>query len=188
MIRPIEQAPRPAALEADAYLMNIDPLATCLSCTSAHATEGRTGSRSHARAGLLDLAVARGNIASARVGESQSDGVYRGSGSHARSETNGARIDLLGGGSGAVVLHADGSSDSPGHQYLAAIDGVELLPSTGRTVRDGVTVQRALSVALLHEDSTGGAVAVVADGRGQRFARVGATWVGTPSADPQPLR
>jgi len=241
-VRPGDDAPPPGALEADAYLMNLDPLATCLSCTSAHAgpdssgaegrearlagesvsegqvpangyangaavflpgdsrvragvaewdgstTEGRERSNGHARGALLDTAVYGGDVAAGTIGESRSDASYSGSASHARSESNGARIDLLGGALGLVVLHSDGSSDAPGHEYPAAVNGVQFLSSNRRGELDGVTVEREMSVALLRSDQSGGLVAMVSDGRAQRIAGVGSTWVGNPSADPEPLR
>jgi hypothetical protein len=229
-------------LQADAYGVNLDPLATCLSCTSAqagrnssaaegrefrlagesvsegqvpangyangtlvalpsnpllrlavagwdgYATANRGASRSHARGALLDLAFADGGIATVTVGDSTSDATSSGSASHARSDSNGARAGLGEGRLALVVLHSEGSSDAPGHAYLASLNGDEAMTSNRATDDNRVTVPRVTSLALLHSDESGGLLASASDGRAQRVVAVGTTWVGRPSADPQPLQ
>jgi hypothetical protein len=222
--------------------VNLDPLATCLSCTSAqagpnssaaegrelrlagesvcegqvpangyangtlvalpsnpllrlavaewdgYATANRGASRSHARGALLDVAFGDGGIAAATMGDSTSDATYSGSAPHARSDSNGARAGLGGGRLALVVLHSEGSSDAPGHAYPASVNGEEVMPSNRARDDNRVTVPRVTSVALLHSDGSGGLLASASDGRAQRVVAVGTTWVGSPSADPQPLR
>jgi hypothetical protein len=234
--------PPAGPLEADAYGVNLDPLATCLSCTSAqagpnssaaegrefrlagesvcegqvpangyangtlvalpsnpllrlavagwdgYATANRGASRSHARGALLDFAFGDGGIATVTIGDSTSDATYSGSTSHARSDSNGARVGMGGGRLALVVLHSEGSSDAPGHAYLASVNGDEVMRSNQASDDNRVTVPRVTSVALLHSDGSGGLLASASDGRAQRVVAVGTTWVGSPSADPQPLR
>ncbi|MDB5064907.1 MAG: hypothetical protein JWM18_1341 [Chloroflexi bacterium] len=229
-------------LQADAYGVNLDPVATCLSCTTAqagrnssaaegrefrlagesvcegqvpangyangtlvalpsnpllrlavaewdgYATANRDASRSHARGALLDFAFGDGGIATVTIGDSTSDATYRGSASHASSDSNGARAALGGRRLTLVVLHSEGSSDAPGHAYLASLNGEEVMASNRAGDDNGVTVPRVTSVALLHSDGSGGLLASASDGRAQRVATVGTTWVGRPSADPQPLQ
>jgi hypothetical protein len=234
--------PLAGPLEADAYGVNIDPLATCLSCTSAragrnssgaegrearvageslsegqvpangyangtlvalpsnsllrlavaewdgHSSANRDASRGHARGALLDFGLGDGGIATGTVCDSTSDATYGASGWHARGESNGARAGLAGGRLALVVLHSEGSSNEPGHAYLASVNGEEVMPSHRTGDDRKVTVPRVTSVGLLHSDGSGGLVASASDGRAQRVVGVGTTWVGSPSADPQPLQ
>jgi hypothetical protein len=234
--------PRPGRLEADAYGLNLDFLATCLSCTSAQAgpnssgAEGRElrlageslsegqvpangysngavvvvpsnpllrlavadwdgyatanhgASRGHARGALLDLGCGDGRLITATAGDSTSDATYSGSASHARSESNAARAGLGGGRLALVVLHSEGSSDKPGHAYLASVNGQELTPAGKANDDNGISVPPLASVALLRSEGSGGVVASASDGRAQRVVGIGTAWVGSPSTDPQPLR
>jgi hypothetical protein len=233
--------PAAVPLEADAYGLNVDAIATCLSCTSAQAgrnssgaegrelrlagesvsegqvpangyangrlvalalpllqlavaewdgynTANRGASQGHARGALLDFALGDTGIAAGTIGESTSDATYSGSGSHARGSSNLARVGLGGGRLGVVVLHSEGSSDAPGHAYLASVNDREVMPSQRAGDDTRITVPRVTSVGLLQSDGSGGLVASASDGRAQRVVGVGTTWVGSPSADPQPLR
>ncbi|HEY2704964.1 MAG TPA: hypothetical protein VGL20_14860 [Candidatus Dormibacteraeota bacterium] len=229
-------------LEADAYGLNLDLLATCLSCTSAQAGrnssggEGRelrlagenvsegqvpangyangaaavvpsnsllrlavagwdgdatatqSGSRAHTRGALLDLGFGEGGVVTTTVAESTSDAAHSGSASHASSQSNAARAGVGAGWIALVVLHSDGSSDAPGHTYLASVNGDEIGSSGTEKDDHGVALPRVGSVALLRGDGSGGAVASASDGHAQRVVGVGTTWVGSPWADPQPLR
>jgi hypothetical protein len=62
------------------------------------------------------------------------------------------------------------------------------MTSNRATDDNWVTVPRVTSLALLHSDGSGGLLASASDGRAQRVVAVGTTWVGRPSADPQPLQ
>jgi hypothetical protein len=228
-------------VQTDAYWVNLEPLATCVSCTSAGAgrdssgAEGRelrvagetasegqipangyangsaftlptTGvvelaiagwggstsadresSRGEARCSLVRLDLGDGRVATMTVAGSTSEAGYDDASSHARSRSDAARLTAQSGSFDLMLLHSESSSDAPGHTDLASVDGVEML----RSDRDGsgeITIPGVTSVALLHGDRSGGLVAAAGDGRAQRVVTVGGTWVGSPSADPQPLR
>jgi hypothetical protein len=231
----------PGPVQADAYGLNLDPLATCVSCTSARAGENSTGaegrelrvagesvsegqvpangyangwlvavpfndavrcavagwngstsangesSRADARGALLDLDVGHGSLATLSLFDSASEAEYSDSSSRAHSSSDGARGGLGGGALRLVVLHSEGSSDGRGDTSLVSVDDVQLMRSA-RPAPDGIAVPGVTSVSLLHSDGSGGLVVSASDGRAQRVMTVGTTWVGSPSADPQPLQ
>ena len=120
--------------------------------------------------------------------ESRSEAGYSQSSSHARSQSDVARVTAPHGSFDLVLLHSDSSSDAPGHASLASVDGVEVMRSGRDGDGRGIVLPGVTSVALLHSDQSGGLVASASDGRAQRVLAVGTTWVGSPPADPEPMR
>ena len=232
----------PGPVQADAYGLNLDPLATCLSCTSARAgknssgaearelrvagesvsegqvpangyangalvmvpfnglvrcavagwdgttTSNRDTSQAGARGALLDLDLDHGTIATVTVVDSASEATYGESSSRAHSRSDGAQADLGQGSHHLVVLHSESASEGRGDASLAAVDGVQLMRSEQAPPDSAIALSGVTSITLLHRDGSGGGVASARDGRSQRVMTMGTTWVGSPSADPQPLQ
>jgi hypothetical protein len=151
-------------------------------------TASRNSSHAHARGALLELAPADGGAFSMTVGESTSDATYNGHTSRGSSESNGLRAGLMGGRFALVLLHSDSSSDSAGRVCIASVNGEETVPSSVARGERGITVPGATKVAVLQSDSAGALIGSASDGRSQRMVAIGSTRVGSPAADPQPLR
>jgi hypothetical protein len=148
----------------------------------------RRSSRAHVQGALVDLTPGDGEVAALRLGESRGDAMYTRDYRHADSESNAARVALEGEPGAVVVLHSGGTSEGQGRACIASVYGTEVLPSDRGPAGSQITVPLVATMALLHGDATGARVGSVSDGKSQRMAGIGTTWVGRSSADPQPLR
>jgi len=143
-----------------------------------------TSSEAHSDARFADLRLSDGQPATVTVFDTRSDAAHTARGSHGSASSDGVTANLLAGSFVLILLHSDADSDSPGHVYVAHLNGGEIMSS--KEVGGGVPIRipNVASITLLSVGSSGAVVGGVSDGKSQEAAGILTSTTGDESRRP----